>query len=80
MLRPSLPKYSETWDLNTVLSYLETLIPVKNLTPEELSHKLLTLIAILSGQTPDYTLPFFAINDKDDEKMCVLGQHTYQTV
>ena len=49
-LRPSLPKYTETYDVKVVLDYLTT-IQTSILTPlKELSMKLVTLLCLLSGQ------------------------------
>lgn len=49
MLRPSLPKYENTWDPCVVLSYLKQL---KNseITLETLTHKCVTLLALATGQ------------------------------
>ena len=44
-LKPSLPKYSFTWDTGIVISYLSQVHQLKPLT-----YKLATLLAILSGQ------------------------------
>ena len=49
-LRPALPKYSATWDVDIVLEYLETYYPLERLTLKELSYKLVMLLALLSGQ------------------------------
>lgn len=49
MLRPSKPKYENTWDPSIVLNYLK----LKNntdITLEVLTHKLVTLMALASGQ------------------------------
>lgn len=48
--RPSLPKYSFTWNVSTVLNYLKTLSPVDNLSLEQLTWKLVMLLALLTGQ------------------------------
>ena len=45
-LRPTKPKYQETWDVNKVLCYLKTLSPVEHLTLKLLSYKLVMLIAL----------------------------------
>ena len=47
--RPSLPKYSTTWDINIVLRYLEQL-SLKPITLKQLSLKTVMLLALLSGQ------------------------------
>ena len=49
-LKPVLPKYSHTWDVDTVLNMLECYAPNNKLTPKELSHKLVMLLALLTGQ------------------------------
>ena len=49
-LRPSFPKYSSTWDVDIVLSYLENMMPLEKLTNKELTLKCAMLIALLSGQ------------------------------
>jgi len=48
--KPALPRYKNTWDVNTVLKELETWIPTEKLTLKELTYKLCMLIALLSGQ------------------------------
>ena len=49
-LKPVLPKYSHTWDVDTVLNVLECYTPNDKLTLKELSHKLVMLLALLTGQ------------------------------
>ena len=51
--KPNLPRYTQTWDPDTVLNYLKTLSPVKTLGLKHLSLKTVTLLAILSGQRLD---------------------------
>ena len=46
-LRPSLPRYTSTWDTNIVLAYLEKL---KTNTLRALTFKVATLLALLAGQ------------------------------
>ena len=50
VLRPALPRYNATWDVNIVLKYLKSLSPLSSLSLLQLSQKLLMLLAILSGQ------------------------------
>lgn len=45
-LRPTKPKYTETWDVSKVLSFLKTLPPVEDLSLRLLSYKLAILIAL----------------------------------
>lgn len=49
-IRPSLPRYQEIWDVNTVLEYLKTLHPPKDLTLKDLTLKLTMLLALVSAQ------------------------------
>ncbi|KAK6169840.1 hypothetical protein SNE40_020817 [Patella caerulea] len=49
-LRPSLPRYKQIWDVKIVLNYLEKLSPNEDLSLLDLSTKLVTLLAIVSGQ------------------------------
>lgn len=48
-LKPTLPKQSHTWDVNTVLNFLETFHSLDKLILKEL-YKSVMLLAILSGQ------------------------------
>lgn len=48
--RPSLPRYSTTWDPNIVLDHIKSLGPNKRLTVMQLSSKLAMLMLLLSGQ------------------------------
>ena len=47
---PALPRYTHTWDVDTVLRFLLTLSPVRRLSVKNLSLKLVMLIALVSGQ------------------------------
>lgn len=49
-LRPALPRYSAIWDVNVVLTYLETMSPRKNLSLKDLTFKVATLVALLTAQ------------------------------
>ena len=49
-MRPSLPRYKEIWDVNTVLKYIKTLHPPKDLTLKDLTLKLTMLLALVSAQ------------------------------
>lgn len=48
-LRPSDPKYEITWDPKIVLDYLSSLPLNKKLTTQDLSRKLITLLALVTG-------------------------------
>ena len=44
------PRYFETWDVNPVLNYIATLYPLEPLTLKEITLKLVSLLALTSGQ------------------------------
>ena len=46
----SLPRYTETWDVNIVICYLTSLGPPAELKLKVLMHKVVMLLALLSGQ------------------------------
>ena len=71
--RPALPKYVETWDVDKVLRCLKTLSPVKHLTLKNLTLKLVTLIAILSGQRLQ-TIHLLKLNNM------IVGKSSYKFV
>jgi len=48
-IRPSMPRYEKTWDVDKVLDYLRKLSPVKYLTLKDLTLKLTMLIAITNA-------------------------------
>ena len=48
--RPSLPRYSATWDIAAVLEYLGNMHPADKLSLKDLTLKVVTLLALLSGQ------------------------------
>jgi len=47
--RPSLPRYSSTWDLALVLNFIRTLSPI-DMSLDILSQKLVVLLALATGQ------------------------------
>lgn len=49
-LRPAFPRYASTWSVDVVFDFLGCLTPHNKLTLKELTLKLVTLIAVLSGQ------------------------------
>ena len=49
-LRPARPRYSSIWDVSIVLNYLRRLVPAANLSLHMLSAKLVTLLALVTGQ------------------------------
>ena len=49
-LRPDRPRYSSIWDVSIVLNYFRRLVPAANLSLHMLSAKLITLLALVSGQ------------------------------
>lgn len=48
--RPTLPRYTSTWDVNIVLEFLRCLPNKEDLTLKELTHKVAMLMALLTGQ------------------------------
>ncbi|CAK1578331.1 unnamed protein product [Parnassius mnemosyne] len=48
-LKPSVPKYIQTWDPQIVLNYLKEWFPNINLSLEKITKKLVTLLAICTG-------------------------------
>ena len=48
LANPPIPRYSNIWDIEVLLNYLETLHPPNRLTDMELSMKTLALLSILS--------------------------------
>ena len=48
--RSAFPRYHSTWDVSLVLTYLQKLYPVEELSLKEHCQKLVMLIALLSGQ------------------------------
>ena len=48
--RPSLPRCTETWDVNIVIHYLARLGLPENLTLKVLTYKVVMLLALLTGQ------------------------------
>lgn len=48
-MRPSAPRYTSTWDPSTVLTYLSSLTPNEEISLEQLSIKLITLLALITA-------------------------------
>ena len=63
-LRPSLPRYTATWDLSTVLNYFRKGVSVSALSLKELTLKLTILLTLLSGQRCQ-TVKFFSIENME---------------
>lgn len=47
--KPPRARYETTWDPSIVLRYIETMFPLETLTLEQLSHRLITLLALGTG-------------------------------
>ncbi|XP_046468122.1 uncharacterized protein [Neodiprion pinetum] len=45
-LRPTKPRYDETWDVGIVLTYIANLYPLESLNNQQLSERLVTLLAL----------------------------------
>lgn len=59
------PKYTSTWDVGKVLSYLKSLYPLENLDLKNLTLKLASLIALTTAQRVQ-TLISMNINNMSD--------------
>ena len=70
--RPSMPKYSSTWDVKTALDYLDVLSPMENLTLKELTLKTCMLLSLVTGQR-GHALYSLSVNDvKMEENKYIL--------
>lgn len=49
-IRPTFPRYTETWDPQPALSHLGKMFPLRSLSLEQLTKKLILLLALASGQ------------------------------
>lgn len=49
-LKPSFPRYTTTWDPNIILNYLAGMFPNQSLSLDQLSKKLVVLLALATGQ------------------------------
>lgn len=58
--RPSRPKYQSTWDPQPVLEYLSGLYPLTDISPMQLTKKLVTLLALITGHLHRHRLQTFA--------------------
>lgn len=67
-LRPTKPKYQDTWDVSKVLCYLKKLTPVRDLTLKVLSYKLVMLI-VLTQASRSHSISLLSIDNyvKDSE-------------
>ena len=63
-LRPPQPRYTKTWDVNKVLSYLKSLGPNDSLMLKQLILKTATLLTILGGRRI-HTLHMLSVIDMD---------------
>ena len=80
-LKPALPKYTHIWDVERVLSNLQTLAPVTSLDLKQLSLKLATLLAILTGQRCQtiHKLDLNLMQTLPDTYMFVIGEKLKHT-
>ena len=49
-MRPTRPRYAQTWDVNVVLNFMRTTWPLAEITLKNLTLKLVMLIALVTGQ------------------------------
>ena len=71
-LRPPQARYIDTWDIDTVLSYLKKLSPANKLTIKELTYKTTMLVAIVTAARVD-TLYKMSSNYKKQNDEFVFG-------
>lgn len=80
-LRPSLPRYSDIWDISSVFNFIRNQPDVCNISFKELSYQLTFLLLILSGQRCQ-TIQLLAIdnlNVNDDQCIFYIGSNVKQT-
>ena len=68
-INPAIPKYHNTWDVAVVLKFLEKWSPSRFLSRKQLTFKLVTLLALVSGQRVQ-TLEAFNINHCHFDSTC----------
>ena len=49
-IKPTIPKYSKIWDVGQVLTYLQSLNLNAEMSLKQLTHKLVMILALLTGQ------------------------------
>ena len=74
-LEPPIPKYTCIWDVNIVLNYIKLFGPNERLTLFCLSHKLLMLLALSTGQRAQtlHKVDIRKINIAQNTKIARLG-------
>ena len=71
--RKPTPKYSETWNVDLVLDHLKALHPVADISLKALSHKLVMLLALTSGQRCQTLAALNISNMKKTEQYYLFG-------
>ena len=70
--RPTLPKYSDTRDVKTVLDHLDVMSPMESLTLNKLTLKMCMLLSLVTDQR-GHALYSLSMNDvKMEENKCVI--------
>ena len=69
-INPPLPRYNSTWDVSIVLKTLESWGPGRFLSRKQLTFKLVTLLALVTGQRAQ-TLQALDINLCQFDNNCV---------
>lgn len=69
-MKPNLPKYHNSWDPNVVLSYLSNQFPNESLNVELMTKKLVTLLALSTGQRVQ-TLSLIKVNNIMINETCL---------
>ena len=61
-LRPQYPRYTHTWDVSILLSYISKMEPLQSIALKQLTYKLICLCALTTGQRAQ-TLSLFNVSD-----------------
>ncbi len=69
-IKPALPKYNCTWDVDQVLGYLKTLSPLSDLSLLQMSQKIVTLFGLSTGQRAQ-SLHLFEVRNIDCSDNCI---------
>ena len=75
--RPSLPRYSQIWDVNSVLEKLKDIYPASKLSFKQLTLKVVTLAALITGQRVQtlHMLQLENLNISDDGYGFIITQN-----
>ena len=79
-LKPPKPRYTTTWDVDILLRFLKSFMPLKDLPLKELTLKAVALTALVSGSRAQ-TIHEMKVSlcTKSDNKMCFMFDTTLKT-